>query len=100
MLWERNQSEKEANNRVDPVIATALNDSQRGSGAQSDVHGFADSLPRDTSEVSAHNNRLISSSGDDEFTMYKQTNNTKVSSNAYVQSTGGNEQKRNQFNLK
>jgi signal transduction histidine kinase len=33
MLWERNQQEKEINLRVDPVIATALNDSQRGSGA-------------------------------------------------------------------
>jgi hypothetical protein len=27
MLWERNQQEKEINLRVDPVIATALNDS-------------------------------------------------------------------------
>jgi signal transduction histidine kinase len=33
MLWERNQQEKEINLRVDPVIVTALNDSQRGSGA-------------------------------------------------------------------
>jgi len=33
MLWERNQSEKEATHHKDPIIATALNDSQRGSGA-------------------------------------------------------------------
>jgi hypothetical protein len=33
MLWERNNQEKEVNRRLDPVIATALNDSQRGSGA-------------------------------------------------------------------
>jgi hypothetical protein len=57
------------------------------------MHGFADSLPRDTSEAAAHHNRMISSSGDDEFTMYRQTDNTK-GSNTYMQSTGGNEQKR------
>jgi len=33
MLWERSHQEKEVNRRLDPVIATALNDSQRGSGA-------------------------------------------------------------------
>ena len=98
MVRERNQQEKDSahNKRIDPVIATALNDSQRGSGAQSDVLGFADSLPRDSSEVAAAH-RLISSSGDDEFTMYRQTNNSKVSSNNYIQSTGGNEQKRKQL---
>ena len=94
MLWERNNQRKSENHSrliADPVIATALNDSNRGSGAQSDVLNLADSLPRDNSAAAAH--RMLTSSGDDEFTMYRQTNPTKVSSNGNVlQTTGGNEQ--------